>query len=879
MFTIRSAQLEALAKSHNSAVLATALANHGRSVVTEETKGQVRATDDRGNTTRYQLDNHGRLDRVQTPTGRAFEYSYTPLNQLKALRSSQGLSVDFEYHEQGGLGAVKLPSGESWQFEWNLARDLQRFTYPDGSSVKLEYAGPGQVIAVTDRAGYAVHFDRNTSGQITSFRDANNHRTMYSYGQWDRPDRINRPDGSTEEVTRDVRGRLIGSAINGAPWANMDYDGDGRLTAVRYADGHFVEFEYDDAGRVVQAKNPAGVVRRSYDQAGRLLAEDQLGKTVRYEYDQAGKLVSLISPDNDTLAFGYDADERLSEVVDWAGGRHTRAYDASGGGFTHRHPNGATTRVASAAVGPPTAVRVYLGGGRREFSLKFTYTPNLQLATVKDSELGTRHYTYDLAGRVAECRGQSARLTESFSYDASGNRVRAGDSAEFDALNQISRTGGSRMAYDERGNLIALSDERGATRYHFNGQNLLTRVELFDGRRIEYTYDAFARRIAKRCGDEVTRYIWAGDQLLSERVDQAGKIEQRDYLFEPDTFTPLAQRVDGVVYQCHPDHRGMPRLLTDPTGNIAWSGAMSVFGSAVEMVRKVRQPYRLPGQYHDEETGLYYNRARYYNPRLGRYHSRDPLDLIGGWNWYAYAENDPVNGNDPLGLVDWGKVGMAALATVGGAVVVAVGATVVAAAVAATAPVWIGIAAGAAVIAGAAFIGGGISMLFASDGCKECQWAAFKKGALMGAVLGAAALLMMLTPAGPALAAVGGVAIGTGAVSVSAVTAAVVGVAAAAGVVAGASSTGGGAGDGEGEGEGKGEGEGEGEGTAKQDKRLSKGEIKKLQKNDIDPHDLKPKYEGSKYDLFKDKDGNISVKPKDGSGPGEPTGININHLD
>lgn len=66
------------------------------------------------------------------------------------------------------------------------------------------------------------------------------------------------------------------------------------------------------------------------------------------------------------------------------------------------------------------------------------------------------------------------------------------------------------------------------------------------------------------------------------------------------------------------------------------------------------------------------------------------------------------------------------------------------------------------------------------------------------------------------------------------------------------------------------------EAEGKQDKKLSKGEIKKLQDNDIDPHDLKPKKEGSKYDLFKDKQGNIKVKPKDGSGPGEETGLNIN---
>ncbi len=62
------------------------------------------------------------------------------------------------------------------------------------------------------------------------------------------------------------------------------------------------------------------------------------------------------------------------------------------------------------------------------------------------------------------------------------------------------------------------------------------------------------------------------------------------------------------------------------------------------------------------------------------------------------------------------------------------------------------------------------------------------------------------------------------------------------------------------------------------DKKLTSGEIEKLKDNDIDPHDLKPKKNGSKYDLFKDKDGNIIIKPKKDNGPGDYTGININEF-
>ncbi|WP_285896782.1 RHS repeat-associated core domain-containing protein, partial [Escherichia coli] len=89
----------------------------------------------------------------------------------------------------------------------------------------------------------------------------------------------------------------------------------------------------------------------------------------------------------------------------------------------------------------------------------------------------------------------------------------------------------------------------------------------------------------------------------------------------------------------------------DADGNIAWSGEYDEWGNQLneENPHHLHQPYRLPGQQYDKESGLYYNRNRYYNPLLGRYITQDPIGLAGGWSLYAYPLN-PVNGIDPLGL-------------------------------------------------------------------------------------------------------------------------------------------------------------------------------------------------------------------------------------
>ncbi|WP_420912159.1 RHS repeat domain-containing protein [Pseudomonas lundensis] len=120
------------------------------------------------------------------------------------------------------------------------------------------------------------------------------------------------------------------------------------------------------------------------------------------------------------------------------------------------------------------------------------------------------------------------------------------------------------------------------------------------------------------------------------------------------THTPQALPIDVLAwYQC--DHLGMPQELTDPTGQIAWSAQYNAWGEVKEQRSEWAQrqgltnPIRFQGQYHDHETGLHYNRYRYYDPRVGRFVSKDPISYAGGLNLYAYAPN-PVEWVDPLGL-------------------------------------------------------------------------------------------------------------------------------------------------------------------------------------------------------------------------------------
>ncbi|WP_285350112.1 RHS repeat-associated core domain-containing protein, partial [Pseudomonas sp. ME-P-057] len=140
-------------------------------------------------------------------------------------------------------------------------------------------------------------------------------------------------------------------------------------------------------------------------------------------------------------------------------------------------------------------------------------------------------------------------------------------------------------------------------------------------------------------------------RLISQPTYQGRYNRKEDPLW---TYKPTAQPIDVLAwYQC--DHLGTPQELTDQNGNTAWSAQYKAWGEAHEQrsdfAQKVglKNPIRFQGQYHDPETGLHYNRHRYYDPRVGRFISKDPIGYEGGINVYQYAPN-PSGWTDPLGL-------------------------------------------------------------------------------------------------------------------------------------------------------------------------------------------------------------------------------------
>ena len=154
-------------------------------------------------------------------------------------------------------------------------------------------------------------------------------------------------------------------------------------------------------------------------------------------------------------------------------------------------------------------------------------------------------------------------------------------------------------------------------------------------------------------------YLWSGDRLIEEvPVYADGTVAYEEgvsWVYAPGGLTPVARHKKGRLHYVVADHMGTPRELLDEQGKLAWAarlktwGKAGLWGRAANDEERVSCNLRFAGQYADDESGLHYNRFRYYDADTGQYLCPDPLGLEGGLNLYAYVPN-PLNWIDPLGL-------------------------------------------------------------------------------------------------------------------------------------------------------------------------------------------------------------------------------------
>ena len=269
---------------------------------------------------------------------------------------------------------------------------------------------------------------------------------------------------------------------------------------------------------------------------------------------------------------------------------------------------------------------------------------------------------YDSPDRTDRSYGRGGQLREDrkwrYYYDSHGNLV----------LKTMRRSGPSLDA-GMRDKFLAW--QSGDYAYTWQGNGMLRSVTRPDGKTVTFRYDALGRRIEKVFDGRVYRYLWDGDVILHEwdyaeadrpntivtetgevTLDKPEPVENLiTWVYDSDSYVPTAKIVGDKHYSIVSDYIGRPVQAYDDNGNVVWQADYDIYGN-LRNLHGCRQfiPFRQLGQYEDDETHLYYNRFRYYDPRIGNYISQDPIGLAGNNpTLYGYV-SDSNNRMDLLGL-------------------------------------------------------------------------------------------------------------------------------------------------------------------------------------------------------------------------------------
>ena len=377
--------------------------------------------------------------------------------------------------------------------------------------------------------------------------------------------------------------------------------------------------------------------------------------TVGYSYDAASNRTGFTDPENGSTAYAYDTLNRLQTLTPpsaFSGtGSFGFSYDALSRRTQMTRPNNVSTNYAYDNLSRLQSVLHQLAGSTIDGA---TYTvDNAGNRTAKtDQRTGVAsNYGYDA---IYELTGvtQGTNTTESYTYDPVGNRLSSLGVSPYsvNVSNQLTSTPSTSYIYDSNGDTLTKTDSTGATGYTWDFENRLTGVTLpGTGGTVSFKYDPFGRRIYKSSSSGTSIYAYDFDNLIEE-TNFSGMAVAR-YLQALNIDEPLAMLRASAISYFQADSLGSITSLSNAAGSVANTYTYDSFGKLTGSTGSLTNPFQYTARDFDTESGLYYMRARYFDPTTGRFLTEDPIGAAGGsLNFYSYALGDPVNASDPTGL-------------------------------------------------------------------------------------------------------------------------------------------------------------------------------------------------------------------------------------
>jgi len=486
-------------------------------------------------------------------------------------------------------------------------------------------------------------------------------------------------DGSMRKYVRDRAGRVIKETLPSGKFKEYEYDRCGRVTRVThdYDKAEEQTYDYYASGRLAEARNEHAIVSFRYDNMGLPVEERSNEHVIKRTYDKSGQIATLTSSLGTDLT--YERNE-FGELTCFSAGQaeapgrfeSRHEYDSLGFELERMLPGGVTQSFAYDDIGrlidsktrPPSTER-------RE--RKYHWGKADRLLKTEDNRFGTTTYEYSPTGHLQKAVYADGREEYRLS-DKAGNLFDDPDRKLRKYLRggKLEQSGEWRFVYDRDGQLVEKYKGSGKWwdskserwRYIWNQNGTLKEVRPPGGGDFAFdalfTYDALGRRLSKDAIG-ITCWLWNDNVPLHEwtpkrRRNEQGEIEEyqkdlRTWLFEEESFVPLALFQDGKAYSIVTDHLGTPVEAYNEQGEEVWYRRLDMNGKVIEERSMnytsykdyIKIPFLFQGQYYDEEIKLAYNRFRYYDPQMGRYISEDPIRFDSGQiNLFTYVKDTNV---------------------------------------------------------------------------------------------------------------------------------------------------------------------------------------------------------------------------------------------
>ena len=637
-------------------------------------------TDSFGVVTKLSYDRWHNVCEAADSRGNVTRYSYDGLGRCIEVINAKGARQRRRYDLVGRIIGVDDFDGNHIKLSYDGIDNLVHYQ-DDHQEVEYGYEGMWKLVRRRDHRG-VINFFHDCEERLKEVRNENWESYDFTLDAAGYVIAESGFDGATRYYERDSAGRVLKETLPSGKFKRYGYDKCGRVTEITHdydqvekhsysywTSGRIreavneharVSFRYDGMGLPVEERCDEHLIKRSYDKHGLIRSlQSSLGAQLSYERNEYGELICFKANEAETNA-RFTSEHR---------------YDSLGFELERLLPGGVSQSFAYDNIGRLVNSKTRRSAEQRR-SRHYNRGSADRLLSIEDDRYGLTQYSYSPSGELTMATYADGTKEYRLS-DKVGNLYNDPDKKLRKYLEggRIEKSGEWTFKYDKDGQLIEkfrgkagfFSAKKDRWEYSWNQNGTLKGVFAphRHGHWTRFTYDALGRRLTK-LGDVTFHYLWNGNVPLHEWQTgnrYVGSVltpyseDFKTWLFEEESFVPLALIQEGKAYSIVCDQLGTPTEAYDEEGKEVWYRRLDMNGKVIEETQPglnpegyVSIPFLFQGQYYDYETGLAYNRFRYYDPELGRYISEDPIRFASGTlALHSYVE-DTNDWTDESGL-------------------------------------------------------------------------------------------------------------------------------------------------------------------------------------------------------------------------------------